>query len=154
MSKLSKTILFFIMAIIFSFNYCYGIDLNLTESTTTGNSAQSGAQTTDQSSTSNTQTPASTNTAANTTTTNATSSNNSVAGNSTKQNTSTSTVSSVQNNSNSNSSTITNLINIALIVIGVLLIFFAIAILIRLSNIIKDNSKSPNKIFFCILKSS
>ena len=135
MSKLTKIILFFIIAIIFSFNYCYGIDLNLTESTTTGNSAQSGTQaTTDQPTTSsNTQTPASTNTATNSTITNTNSTSN-VSGNSTKQNTSTSTVSSVQSNQNSSSSTITNLINIALIVIGVLLIFFAIAILIRLSN--------------------
>ena len=44
MSKLIKTILLFTMVVIFSYNYCYGIDLNLTENTTT-NAASQNAQT-------------------------------------------------------------------------------------------------------------
>ena len=43
-------------------------------------------------------------------------------------------ITGVQNSQNSGNTTISNIINIALIVIGVLLVFFAIAILIRLGN--------------------
>ena len=127
MSKLTKFILFFTMLIVFSFNYCYGIDLNLTENSTVADN------------TSNTQTSASqdatnTNQAVNAST-NGTNTNSQNLFETSKQNLSTSsTVSSVSTNQNSSTSTITNLINIALIVIGVLLIFFAIAILIRLSK--------------------
>lgn len=114
MSKLTKIILIFVLAISFTLSYCYGIDLNLTENSTKTNS-----------------------TATNSNPTNNTSNSNTITSNSSAANTisnTSSTVSSISNVSTSNTSTITNLINIALIVIGVLLIFFAIAILIRLSS--------------------
>ena len=131
MSKITKILVVCGLAFIFFANVCYGIDLNLTENTavTDPNAATSNTAT------SNPATSATTNAAVtgNSVTSGTTSNTNSVANDLFTSNTS-STVSSVSNATNSNTSTITNLINIALIVIGVLLIFFAIAILIRISN--------------------
>ena len=109
MSKLTKLLLFFIILITLSFNYCYGIDLNLTENTNTSNSSTNSSRDSNISNTSdNLKNSNKTNTSSNDSddeenNTNQTSSSSS--------NTVTSTVSSVSSSKSSTTSTITNLIN-------------------------------------------
>lgn len=129
MSKLSKILLIACLVVCFSFTLCYGIDLNLTEN---------NAQASNSSSNTNVNTNSNSNTY-----TNSKNASNSASGNVNNTNNNTNTTTKSNNQAATvgtatlqdyNASTITNIINIALIVVGVLLIFFAIAILIRLGK--------------------
>lgn len=119
MSKLLKIMLIACFMITFAFTLSYGIDLNLTADNS-------------QATNSNTN-----NTSVKGNSSNNTNSNSNISTNSTntvEKNYSSATVSDVKSVQDYNTSTITNIINIALIVVGILLIFFAIAILIRLGK--------------------
>lgn len=125
MSKTRKIIVTILLIILLcGFNFCYAVDLNLTDDTSNGNEA---SNTNTENTNSNTDTNSSANTNSNGTTTN-----NAGAPISTP-------------NGGSNSATVTSslpesslglstILNILLIVIGILLILLAIAILIRLKK--------------------
>ena len=121
MSKLSKVLVILCIVFCCFYSSCYGVDLNLTDA----NSSNSATTT------SNTNNLPETNNSSNLANTQI--NNNSISNSNNNENIST-TVSGVNSVSNSNSSIVSNILNIALIVVGVLLIFLAIAILIRLKK--------------------
>lgn len=117
MQRLLKILLAFFIILLYTLNFCNAIDLNLTENATRNSSTNSENS-------SNNGSNKISNISDNT------------YGNATLDNTisQSTTVSSVSPTSNSQSSIIGNILDISLIVVGILLIFLAIAILIRLKK--------------------
>ena len=135
MTVLKRIFLVTILIICISFSFCYAIDENQLSqnsnqpSTTTGNSQtlveeNNQSYETNNAQTDNTYGESSENTSVQETTNNASTSR--------TENQSSTIVSNVS--SSSKTSTVTNILNIALLVVGILLIFLAIAILIRLNT--------------------
>ena len=147
MAVLKRIFLVTVFIICISFSFCYAIDenqllQNSNQPMTTTNNSQTQVEGNTQSGETNQQIEGNTQSSeANTPVDNvnvATNDNTSVqetsssVSPSTQESTSSTTVSNVS--SNSNTSTVTNILNIALLVVGVLLVFLAIAILIKLNS--------------------
>lgn len=114
MQRFLKILLIVLFTVILSYNFCYAIDENITATQSNSSSSQTESKNSSSSNSSRSST-----------------SSNAESGSSSST---TASVSRVDSVTDSGSSTISSIINIALIVIGLLLIAFAIAILIRLSN--------------------
>ena len=132
MSVFKKIIFITIFILFISISYCYAIDENQLSSNQYPNTdSQTQTEGNNQSSITNGQTTDNANVENNINTSVQETTNTNTITASRTENQSSTTVGNVS--SNSKTSTITNILNIALLVVGLLLIFLAIAILIRLN---------------------
>lgn len=138
MSKFKNSkfiILTTIITLILGFNFCYAVDLNLTDDLIDDFSSNNVTQNTNNTNTSDVSTTNNTNSNTNTDNTNNTNSNiTSNTNSSTTSGNASSTSATVTNSLPESDLGLSNILNILLIVIGILLVLLSIAILIRLKK--------------------